>query len=397
LNQYTKRNNINAAYDNDGNLTTGVDGSSYVYDAQNRLTSASGSGTTETFAYDGLNRQVSRTINGVTTYNVWDGWDLIIEYQGSTATAARVYGAGGGLVTDLNQNCYYQDGSGSTSHLADSSGHLLEWYRYDLQGAPIFYNFANTQQPASSYGVRHLFTGQQWYSELGLYDLRNRFYSPQIGRFLQTDPSGFSGDPTNLYRYCGNNPMTLADPSGQYAIVNVSGNNVRITIPITYSWGTPQSTITAFNQGIESLWTGQFGSYNVTTTVADGSGYLTTNYVQVVPTSGISYVYGGSYGVWYSGGPSSLQLTGAFEAGHFMGLPDHFVLDENGNPIPNPAGYVGAMSQVGGTPSQADIDAIIQANQEPTSFLGRVWNAIKHLFGGTGSAPVAAVHSRRAT
>ena len=49
LNQYTKRNSTNAAYDNTGNLTTGVDGSTYVYDAQNRLTSASKSGTTETF------------------------------------------------------------------------------------------------------------------------------------------------------------------------------------------------------------------------------------------------------------------------------------------------------------------------------------------------------------
>jgi RHS repeat-associated protein len=44
--------------------------------------------------------------------------------------------------------------------------------------------------------------------ELGLYDLRNRFYSPDIGRFLQPDPIGFRGDRTNLYRYCRNNPVT---------------------------------------------------------------------------------------------------------------------------------------------------------------------------------------------
>jgi RHS repeat-associated protein len=62
--------------------------------------------------------------------------------------------------------------------------------------------------------VRHLFTGQQWYSELGLYDLRNRYYSPDIGRFLQPDPIGFGGDSTNLYRYCGNNPLKGSDPLG---------------------------------------------------------------------------------------------------------------------------------------------------------------------------------------
>src|SRR5712691_6456410 len=109
---------------------------------------------------------------------------------------------------------YYQDGSGSTSHLADSAGNLLEWYRYDLQGTPLFYNAANSQIPNSSYSIRHLFTGQQWYKTVGLYDLRNRFYSPDIGRFLQADPSGFNGDATNLYRYCGNNAPTLIDPTG---------------------------------------------------------------------------------------------------------------------------------------------------------------------------------------
>src|SRR5712691_3510578 len=113
---------------------------------------------------------------------------------------------------------YYQDGSGSTSHLADSAGNLLEWYRYDLQGTPIFYNAANSQIPNSSYGIRHLFTGQQWYKTVGLYDLRNRFYSPDIGRFLQADPIDFNGDPTNLYRYCGNNPLTRRDQLGLFYV-----------------------------------------------------------------------------------------------------------------------------------------------------------------------------------
>lgn len=104
--------------------------------------------------------------------------------------------------------------TGSTSHLADNGGHLLEWYRYDLHGTPIFYNSLNTQLTASNYSVRHLFTGQQWYGEIGLYDLRNRFYSSDIGRFVQADPSGFNGTATNLYRYCENNPPNSIDPLG---------------------------------------------------------------------------------------------------------------------------------------------------------------------------------------
>jgi RHS repeat-associated protein len=219
LNQYTARNSSSAVYDNNGNMTTGVDGSTYTYDSQNRLLTATKGTSTETLKYDGLNRQVSRTIGTASpVYNVYDGWNLIAEYQPAATTPLNAYvnGAGGlvKLITASSSFYYYQDASGCTSHLADNTGHLVEWYRYDLQGTPLFYNASNSQLSASSYGIRHLFTGQQWYGDIGLYDLRNRYYSPDIGRFLHADPIGFDGDATNLYRYCGNNPLTRQDPNG---------------------------------------------------------------------------------------------------------------------------------------------------------------------------------------
>ena len=51
-------------------------------------------------------------------------------------------------------------------------------------------------------------------SELRVYDLRNRFMSPELGRFLQPDPIGFTGDASNLYRYCHNDPEDFSDPMG---------------------------------------------------------------------------------------------------------------------------------------------------------------------------------------
>jgi RHS repeat-associated protein len=101
--------------------------------------------------------------------------------------------------------------------VADNSGQLKEWYRYDLWGLPVFLSPSNTVLSASNYpSVKHLFTGQQWYSDVKLYNLRNRFYSPDMGRFLQPDPIGFEGDATNLYRYCGNNSLNLTDPLGLF-------------------------------------------------------------------------------------------------------------------------------------------------------------------------------------
>jgi RHS repeat-associated protein len=191
------------------------------------------------FEYDGLNRQVSRRIgaNGTRTFNVWDGWDLIEEYRAANSgatTAAYLYGATGLISQATNGQLYYlyQDGSGSTSHVANGSGVLQEWYRYDLQGAAFFYNATDNQLTASGLGVRHLFTGQQWYQELGLYDLRNRFYSPDVGRFLQPDPIGFRGG-NNLYRYCGNNAVTGRDPFGlEMPGLHIDGNGAGNVAPV---------------------------------------------------------------------------------------------------------------------------------------------------------------------
>jgi RHS repeat-associated protein len=64
-----------------------------------------------------------------------------------------------------------------------------------------------------SIGNPYFFTGRQFDAETGLYYYRARYYSPTIGRFLQTDPVGYSVG-VNWYAYCGNNPLVLVDPSG---------------------------------------------------------------------------------------------------------------------------------------------------------------------------------------
>jgi RHS repeat-associated protein len=121
-----------------------------------------------------------------------------------------------GLVKTLVDNIYYyQDELGSTSHVADVHGALLEYYKYDLYGKPTYWLPSGSQLPnGSTCGVKDLHTGARWIPEIGLYDDRNRFMSPDLGRFLQPDPIGFKGDASNLYRYCGNDWGNRTDPMG---------------------------------------------------------------------------------------------------------------------------------------------------------------------------------------
>ena len=152
------------------------------------------------------------------TFSVWDDWELIEEYSpGNVRTAAYLQGAHGPIKSLMGTIYYfYQDELGSTSHIADSTGHLLESYTYNLYGNPNYWDASGHQLSGSNpaYNVRDLFSGERFVTELGLYDLRNRFMSPDLGRFLQPDPIGFKGDASNLYRYCSNDWGNRSDPMG---------------------------------------------------------------------------------------------------------------------------------------------------------------------------------------
>ena len=222
LNQYTKAppaifggSNITVTHDQKGNLSS-FGSRSYVYDAQNRLTKVmEGTTTLAQYWYDGLNRQITRNVNGAITYHVWDGWNLIEERgPGNALQNAYLYGAGEIVENVTTQQFYFQEVSGSTSHLSDAAGNLLEEYTYSGFGQPNFYNAAGGGINGSNYGVRHLFQGELWTQQTGLNDHRNRQALPALGVFLQPDPIGFAGDPTNLYRYCGGDPMNRKDPFG---------------------------------------------------------------------------------------------------------------------------------------------------------------------------------------
>ena len=59
------------------------------------------------------------------------------------------------------------------------------------------------------------YCGEYYDPELDMIYLRNRYYSPGIGRFITEDPAR---DGVNWYAYCNNNPVMFVDPSGERGI-----------------------------------------------------------------------------------------------------------------------------------------------------------------------------------
>ena len=304
LNQQTTFNGQTVGHSPNGNVSNFATASSIVYDAQNRLTSVTNNGITSTFKYDGLNRKISQTIAGVTTYNVWDGWNLIEERNSSnTLLNTYLYGAGEIIerITGTTNRFYFQDGLGSTSHFSEEVGTLLESYKYGTFGQQTVYDPAGAVRPGGSvYDIRHLYTGQLWMPQAGLYDYRNRVYSTGLTRFLQPDPIGFAGDPTNLYRYCGNNAVNWSDPSG-LVVVDLPRYNPEFT-----GTGSPELgnyVPASMTQGPIEVPPGFFGS-------GSSGGNSSVGAVLGRAAGGISIGGSGGISIGGSGGPGSFGGNG---------------------------------------------------------------------------------------
>ncbi|MCL6533395.1 MAG: RHS repeat-associated core domain-containing protein [Armatimonadetes bacterium] len=117
-------------------------------------------------------------------------------------------------------SCYYVlDALGHVRVLLSGGGAVLEVWRYDSWGVPLSPPENLIPQPFLWNGAY----GYEWdcFGGTGLYHVGARAYDPRTARWLQRDPiDAASGDP-NLYRYCGNDPLTHADPSGLKAIALV--------------------------------------------------------------------------------------------------------------------------------------------------------------------------------
>jgi RHS repeat-associated protein len=218
----------NLTYDVQGNLASkGPAGSpqSYSFDLGNRLRSVPNLETG--YEYDGHGRRVfANTVGSGSILSQYanSGQVLYQEdnkqskrldyvYLGNRLIAYRERPLSSGTVTVKYQ---HTDALGSPIAVTNSAKTLIESSEYEpfgqLVNKPLF------DGPG--------YTGHVQDAATGLTYMQQRYYDPQIGRFLSVDPVTALNDPValfNRYMYAGNNPINAVDPDGRRCVVaNIS-------------------------------------------------------------------------------------------------------------------------------------------------------------------------------
>ncbi|HBB93878.1 MAG TPA: hypothetical protein DC054_00670, partial [Blastocatellia bacterium] len=120
---------------------------------------------------------------------------------------AYVYGINGLIAMFRDDDVYsvITDRLGSTRMIFDSAGSVAAAYNYQSFGS-----MAQSFEPSAGW-MPLLFTGQEFDTETGLYNLNARLYDPLLGRLYQPDPVPQYPSP---YTYTGNHPNIFTDPTG---------------------------------------------------------------------------------------------------------------------------------------------------------------------------------------
>lgn len=228
-------------YDNNGNTTTDDQGLGYLYDAWNRMVSAygtvGGQYITEDFGYlaggQRASLYTSGSTSGTTTFysfysNRWQELEDDVltapPLSGSSSLAVQdTYAWGIANVDELiarddasgNRLYPQQDANGDvTAIVGKVSGawQVVERFTYNPYGSVTVLSpsWAST---ADAYSWVYLYQGGRYDATTGLYNFRNRDYSPTLGRWMQNDPAGYVQG-ANLYEANLGAPISHRDPYG---------------------------------------------------------------------------------------------------------------------------------------------------------------------------------------
>ena len=194
-------------------------------------------------------------MNGITTDFITSGIKVLAQKSGENTIIWQIDGNGDTVGFNYNgtQYFYIKNAQGDIIGITDTSGNIVAKYTYDSWGKLISIKDSNdvdktTDENFIGYINPIRYRGYYCDSETGLYYLNASYYDPEVGRFISADETLSGG--YNLFEYCYNNPINLADLKGNRPA------DININIG---TYDTPHQAAEAFgmainNESIRNSW-----------------------------------------------------------------------------------------------------------------------------------------------
>ena len=252
-------------YDPAGRRNTGIwFGPIFNYNHKNERTSRSGANLDRQYAYD-------------------ESSHLIGEYTGSGALIVEYVWLGDRPVAAVypNNRIVYlvTDHQNKPRRGIDAATQAVVW-SWDPDAFGVLQPAAGLPNGVE---INLRFPGQYYDVHSGLYYNHNRYYNPELGRYMEPDPIGLAGG-LNPYAYVGNDPVNKVDPSGLFALLSDSQLSGVVGSPAPGSSSSgggyiPSGVgggggVTVNGQGGNYYWQGSSSSTTTSgTTVTTSTGY----------------------------------------------------------------------------------------------------------------------------
>ena len=238
------------SYDAIGNPTSYFNGTRWNFTWVNgrSLATASDGTNSLSFAYDAGGLRTSKTVGSTTYRYYYAGGKLMRMSWGANILDFFYDESGLPYAMKYNGTVYYYitNLQGDVMHIVNASQNIVTSYEYDSYGKVI----SATGTLANVNPLRYRGYAYDW--ETGFYYLQSRYYDPTVARFINADGYASAGQELlgkNMFAYCKNNPITMVDDSGSFALTAAFVTNATVVAVSAIIAGVSNAISTAVTGG----------------------------------------------------------------------------------------------------------------------------------------------------